>query len=63
MFWKRKCTKMILIILPDNFEEQHKYKSAISKYLEEHHMDDLRKGRIMHGILYTHPMVTEEIQL
>lgn len=63
MFWKRKCTKMILIVLPDDFEEQYKYKSAISKYLEEHHMDDLRKGGIMHGILYTHPMVTEEIQL
>ena len=26
-------------------------------------MDDLRKCRIMHSTLYSHPMVTEEIQL
>lgn len=63
MFWKRKCTKVICIILPDDFEEQHKYQSAISKYLEEYHMDDIRKGGILHGTLYTHSMVAEEIQL
>ena len=63
MFWKHKCTKMILIVLPNDFEEQHKYKMAVSKYLEKHHMDDIRKGRIMHGTLYSHPMVSEEIQL
>ena len=63
MFWKRKCTKMILIILPDDFDEQHKYKVAISKYLEEHHMNDIRKGKIVDGTLYSHSMVTEEIQL
>lgn len=63
MFWKRKCTKVICIILPEDFEEQHKHRRAISKYLEEHHMDDIRKGRILHGTLYSYPMVTEEIQL
>lgn len=63
MFWKCKCTKIICIILSDDFEEQHKQSRAISKYLEERHLDDLRKGRIVHGTLYTHPMVTEEIQL
>ena len=65
MFWnhKRKCTKTIFIVLPNDFEGQCKYLRAISKYVEEHHMDDLRKGRIMHCTLYSHPMVTEEIQL
>lgn len=65
MFWnrKRKCTKTILIILPNDFGGQCKYLRAISKYFEEHHMDDIRKGRIMHYTLYSHPMVTEEIQL
>ena len=60
---KRKCTKTIFIVLPNDFEGQCKYLRAISKYVEEHHMDDLRKGRIMHCTLYSHPMVTEEIQL
>lgn len=63
MFWRHKCTKVICIILPEDFEEQHKHKRAIYKYLEEHHKDDIRKGRILHGTLYTHLMVTEEIQI
>lgn len=63
MFWKIRCTERILIALPDNLEEQYKYKSAIFKYLEEYHSDDLNKGRISYGTLYTHPIVTVEIQL
>lgn len=63
MFWRRRCTKKILIVLPDDDVGKHRYKYAIYKYLEEFHKDDIRKGRIMYGILYSHPMVTEEIQL
>lgn len=64
MFWKRnKCKKEIVIVLPDGTAEQHKYKHAIYKYLEEFHKDDIRKGKIMQGVLYSYPIESIEISL
>lgn len=65
MFWNRKhkCTKKILIVLPDDLEEQHKYKYALYKYLEGFHKDDIRKGKIMQGVLYSYPMESVEIDI
>lgn len=56
MLWNKKRTKTIIIVLPDDTVEQYKYKHAIDKYLEEFHKDGLRKGKILHGILYSYPM-------
>ena len=64
MFLKRnKCTKTIIIVLPDDATEQHRYKYAIYKYLEEFHKDDIRKDKITQGVLYSYPVVSEEIKL
>lgn len=64
MFWNRnKRTKTIIIVLPDGATEQNKYKHAIYKYLEEFHKDDIRKDKIMLGVLYSYPMESVEIDL
>lgn len=64
MFWNRnKRTKTIIIVLPDDDMEKHRYKYAIYKYLEEFHKDDIRKGRIMQGVLYSYPIESVEIDL
>lgn len=65
MFWNRKhkCTKKIIIVLPDDGIGKHRYKYAIYKYLEEFHKDDIRKGRIVHAVLYSYPVESEEISI
>lgn len=64
MFWNRnKCTKTIIILLPDDATEQCRYTFAIYKYLEEFHKDDIQKGKITHGVLYSYPVESEEIKL
>lgn len=64
MFWKRnKCKKKIIIVLPDGATEQHKYKHAIYKYLEEFHKVNICKGNIMQGVLYSYPIESIEIDL
>lgn len=63
MLWNKKRTKTIIIVLPDDAEEQHKYKHAIYKYLEEFHKDDIRKDKIMQGVLYSYPMESVEIDI
>lgn len=63
MLWNKKRTKTIIIVLPDGAAEQHKYKHAIYKYLEEFHKDDIRKDKIMQGVLYSYPMESIEIDI
>lgn len=64
MFWNRnKCTKTILIVLPDDDVEKHKYKYAIYKYLDEFHKDDIQKGKITHAAYYSYPVESVEIKL
>ena len=63
MLWNKKRTKTIIIVLPDGAEEHYKYKCAIDKYLEEFHKDDIRKDKIMQGVLYSYPMESVEIDI
>lgn len=62
MLWNKK-RKEIIIVLPEGATEQHKYKRAIYKYLEEFHKNDIRKGKIMQGVLYSCPIESIEISL
>lgn len=63
MLWNKKRTETIIIVLPDDTTEQHKYKNAIYKYLEKFHKDDIRKGKIMQDVLYSNPVESIKISL
>lgn len=65
MFWKRrpKCTQTIYILLPEDFEETYKYSRAISKYLYEYHINDIREGRIAYDVVYSNSMRACEIRI
>lgn len=61
MFWKRKVKERIIITLPEDFDEAAKHKCAINRYLCEHHLDDIRSGRIFDGVTYCNPIEYVEI--